>query len=69
MYFWNWRKLPGNLAAKLGGSLALLLGAVALLLFLVFPYVEPRLPFNNVNVDQPVPATSTVPSPSSPTGR
>ena len=63
MYVWIWRTLPGNLAAKLAGSLALLAGAVAVLLFLVFPYVEPRLPFNNVNVDQPAPATSTVISP------
>jgi hypothetical protein len=64
VYVWIWHKLPGNLAAKLGGSLALLAGAVALLLFFVFPYVEPRLPFNNVNVDQPAPATSTIISPS-----
>ncbi|MDX6203598.1 MAG: hypothetical protein QOF82_804 [Frankiales bacterium] len=64
MYVWIWRKLPGNLAAKLGGSLALLLVALAVLFFLVFPFAEPRLPFNNVNVDQPAPATSTIISPS-----
>jgi hypothetical protein len=64
VYVWIWRTLPGNVWAKLAGSLALLAGTVAVLLFLVFPYVEPRLPFNNVNVDQPVPATSTIISPS-----
>ncbi|BEP13189.1 hypothetical protein acdb102_15000 [Acidothermaceae bacterium B102] len=53
MYVWIWRTLPGNWAAKLAGSLLLLAGAVALLLLLVFPFVEPRLPWNNVNVDQP----------------
>jgi hypothetical protein len=63
VYVWIWRKLPGNLAAKLAGSLALLLAALAVLFFLVFPFAEPRLPFNNVNVDQPAPATSTIISP------
>jgi hypothetical protein len=28
------------------------LAAVALLLFVVFPWVEPHLPFNDVTVDQ-----------------
>jgi hypothetical protein len=64
VYVWIWHKLPGNVAAKLGGSLGLLLAALALLFLFVFPFVEPRLPFNNVNVDQPAPATSTIISPS-----
>jgi hypothetical protein len=29
-----------------------MLAVVALLLFVVFPWVEPRLPFNDVTVDQ-----------------
>ena len=53
MYVWIWRTLPGNWAAKLAGSLLLLAGALAVLFLLVFPFVEPRLPWNNVNVDQP----------------
>jgi hypothetical protein len=64
MYVWIWRKLPGNLAAKLAESLALLAGVVAVLLFVVFPYVEPRLPFNNVNVDQPATTDNPVVQPS-----
>ena len=64
MYVWIWRKLPGNVAAKLTGSLVLLVGVLAALFFVIFPYVEPRLPFNNVNVDQPAPVTSTIISPS-----
>jgi hypothetical protein len=53
VYVWIWRTLPGNWAAKLAGSLLLLAGALAVLFLLVFPFVEPRLPWNNVNVDQP----------------
>lgn len=64
MYVWIWRKLPGNLGGKLAGSLVLLAGTLAVLVFVIFPYVEPRLPFNNVNVDQPAPVTSTIVHPS-----
>jgi hypothetical protein len=51
MYVWIWRKLPGGVPGKLLGSLILLVAAVALLFFVVFPWVEPRLPFNDVTVD------------------
>ncbi len=50
MYVWIWRHLPGPLAAKLAGVLVLLAGALALLFLVVFPWVEPRLPFNQVTV-------------------
>jgi hypothetical protein len=53
MYVWIWRTLPGIWAGKLAGTLVLLAGAGAVLVFLVFPWAEPRLPWNNVNVDQP----------------
>jgi hypothetical protein len=53
LYVWIWRTLPGNWAAKLAGSLLLLLGVIVALALVVFPFVEPRLPWNNVNVDQP----------------
>lgn len=52
MYTWIWRKLPGGLPAKIIGAAVLILAVAALLLFVVFPWVEPRLPFNNVTVDQ-----------------
>ncbi|HEY6744454.1 MAG TPA: hypothetical protein VI357_01930 [Mycobacteriales bacterium] len=52
MYVWIWRKLPGGLPGKLIGSAILVLAVVALLFLVVFPYVEPRLPFNDVTVDQ-----------------
>src|SRR3954469_6560679 len=51
MYTWIWRHLPGGLAGRLTGSLVLLVGALALLFYVVFPWAEPRLPFNNVNID------------------
>lgn len=50
MYSWIWRTLPGGLPGKLAGSLLLLLVVGALLFFVVFPYVEPRLPIGNVTV-------------------
>jgi hypothetical protein len=51
MYSWIWRNLPGGTASKSLVSLVLVLGVCALLLFVVFPWVEPRLPFNDVTVD------------------
>ena len=41
MYSWIWRHLPGGVPAKTVG---------ALLLFVVFPQVEPLLPFTDVTV-------------------
>lgn len=51
MYVWIWRHLPGGLPGKLLGSLLLLTAAVLLLFFVVFPAVEPLLPFNDVTVE------------------
>jgi hypothetical protein len=50
MYAWIWRHLPGPTAARVVLSSVLVLGVVALLLFVVFPWAEPRLPFNAVTV-------------------
>jgi hypothetical protein len=50
MYVWIWRHLPGNLALKLLQTLLLVAGVCALLLFVVFPWVEPYLPINQVTV-------------------
>ena len=51
MYGWIWRHLPGGTAGRTVLSLLLLAAVVGLLLFVVFPWVEPRLPFNDVTVD------------------
>ena len=50
MYAWIWRHLPGPVAAKLLLAVVLVLAVVALLLFVVFPWLEPLLPFNQVSV-------------------
>jgi len=63
MYVWIWRHIPGGTPGKLIGSLVLFLGAVALLLFIVFPWVSPKLPFNDVTIDRTSHSSST-PSPS-----
>lgn len=62
MYAWLWRKLPGPTPVKLLETLALLLATVALLFTVVFPWVEPRLPFNDVTVDDTGTSSSTAPS-------
>ena len=51
MYGWLWRHLPGPFAVKFVLALALLLGVVALLMFVVFPWLDTLLPFNNVSVN------------------
>ncbi len=51
MYGWIWRHLPGGTPSRTVLSLVLLVAVIALLLFVVFPWVEPRLPFNDVTVD------------------
>jgi hypothetical protein len=48
MYSWIWRHLPGPPAVRLLQALMLVAAVVALLLLVVFPWVEPRLPFNEV---------------------
>jgi hypothetical protein len=50
MYSWIWRHLPGGVAAKAFAALLLVLTVSALLLFVVFPHVEPLLPFTEVTV-------------------
>jgi hypothetical protein len=52
VYAWIWRHLPGPTSVKSLTALVLVLAVVALLLFVVFPWVEPLLPFNDVTVDQ-----------------
>ena len=66
MYGWLWRRLPGGLPGRLLASLLLVSGAVALLLLVVFPRVEPLLPFQNVVVDvspAPLPTPTTIARP------
>lgn len=48
MYSWIWRRLPGPLPVRLLQALVLVAAVVAVLFLVVFPWVEPRLPFNSV---------------------
>jgi hypothetical protein len=50
VYTWIWRHLPGNLPARILAALALVLAVSALLLFVVFPQIEPLLPFTEVTI-------------------
>ena len=52
MYGWIWRRLPGGVPGKVIGSAILVLAVVALLFLVVFPYVDPRLPFSDVTVNR-----------------
>jgi hypothetical protein len=51
MYAWVWRHLPGPWPAKLAISVVTVAVIVAVLFTVVFPWLEPRLPFSNVTVD------------------
>lgn len=51
MYGFIWRHLPGPTAARAVIALVLVLAAVALLLFVVFPWIEPHLPISQVTVN------------------
>lgn len=52
MYTWIWRKLPFGMPGKIIGSVLLIAMVASLLLFVVFPWLEPRLPLNDVTVNQ-----------------
>lgn len=47
MYVWIWRHLPGPTAARVVEASVLIALVVALLLFVVFPWIEPKLPFDD----------------------
>ncbi len=53
MYAWIWHKLPGTFAARLAQAVLLVVAVVLLLLFVIFPWASPHLPFNHVTVDTP----------------
>jgi hypothetical protein len=52
VYAWIWRHLPFGLPGKLVGSVLLAAVFGALLWFVVFPWAEPLLPFDDVQVTQ-----------------
>ncbi len=46
MYAWLWRRLPFGTRGKVALAALLVLGVGLLLWFVVFPAVDPLLPFN-----------------------
>jgi hypothetical protein len=48
MYVWIWRHLPGATALRLLQVLLLVAAVSALLLFVIFPWIEPKLPANPI---------------------
>lgn len=57
-----WRKLPGPWPVRLLEALVAFAAVVVLLFTVVFPWLEPRLPFNDVTVvDSPTPSATAGP--------
>lgn len=52
MYPWLWRHLPGPTAVRVLIALVLVVAVVVVLFLWVFPWIEPRLPFTDVTVDE-----------------
>jgi hypothetical protein len=51
MYGWIWRHLPGPWPVRVLLAVVAALAVVAVLFLWVFPWLEPRLPFDDVTVD------------------
>ncbi len=51
MYAWLWRRLPDPPLLRWTLALLLVAAVVVLLFGVVFPWVEPRLPFTDVTVE------------------
>jgi hypothetical protein len=65
VYAWIWRLLPFGRPGRLAGSALLVLAAAALLWYLVFPAVDPHLPFTTSGeVTRDAPGGPTSPGPS-----
>jgi hypothetical protein len=58
VYGWLWRSFPGGVIGKVLCSLLVGAAALALLFLVVFPRVEPLLPFQDVNVDTGAPPSA-----------
>ncbi len=52
MYSWIWRHLPGSRTVRVVQALMLVAAVVTLLLLVVFPWLEPQLPFNDVTTGE-----------------
>ncbi len=55
MYAYIWRHLPGPTPARIVQALLLALAVVAVLFTWVFPWLMPRLPFDDVTLGAALP--------------
>ena len=63
VYAWMWRQLPGPWFVRALISLVLFVLVVVALFLWVFPWLEPRLPFVDVTVDDSASAALVVVDP------
>ena len=61
MYAWLWRHLPGPIYVRIVALVVLFALLVILLFGWVFPWVEPRLPFTDVTVNESASALGAYP--------
>lgn len=52
MYAWLWNHLPGPVYVRITIAVLLFALVVVVLFLWVFPWLEPRLPFTDVTVDE-----------------
>lgn len=68
MYVWLWKRLPGPIAVRVMTALALFALVVVALFLWVFPWVETRLPFTEVTVDESATGSHWIPGSESSAG-
>ncbi len=68
MYGWIWARLPGGSGTRAFIALLLVAMVVTVLLLVVFPWLAPQLPFEQVDVGGPAPCTGPCDGPGSSRG-
>jgi hypothetical protein len=51
MYGWIWRHLPGPTPLRVASALMIFLVIVAILFFVIFPWLEPYMPFDHATTN------------------
>ncbi|MEU8798233.1 hypothetical protein [Spirillospora sp. NPDC048819] len=61
MYAWIWRRLPGAWPTKTAAALGLIIAVIAVFWYVVFPWVEPMVQFDQGVVEGPAPTGTSLP--------
>lgn len=61
MYGLIWRLLPGDRTTKLATAAGLVLVVVAVLWYVVFPWLEPKIQFDHGTVQEPASTATATP--------